>query len=96
MKYGFHPEAEEEFLSAVDYYESCELGLGYDFAIEVHSAIEYIVSFPNAWPSLEHDIRRCQIRRFPYGIVYAQDGERILILAIMHLHRDPDYWNDRI
>ncbi len=39
MKYGFHPEAEEEFLDAIDYYEGCEPGLGYDFAIEVHSTI---------------------------------------------------------
>jgi hypothetical protein len=31
----FHPDAEEEFLKAVDYYENIESGLGYDFALEV-------------------------------------------------------------
>ena len=31
MKYAFHPEAEEEFLDAIDYYARCESGLGYDF-----------------------------------------------------------------
>jgi hypothetical protein len=35
MKYVFHPEAEVEFVAAIDYYEDCEPGLGYDFAIEV-------------------------------------------------------------
>ena len=30
MKYGFDPEAEAEFLAAIDYYEGCEPGLGYD------------------------------------------------------------------
>ncbi|MGA7876618.1 MAG: type II toxin-antitoxin system RelE/ParE family toxin [Desulfoferrobacter sp.] len=96
MRYGFHPEAEAEFLDAIDYYEGCESGLGYDFAVEVHSTIESILSFPNAWTVLKDDIRRCQIRRFPYGIVYSQDGDFIFILAVMHLHRDPDYWKDRI
>jgi hypothetical protein len=31
MKYSFHPEAEAEFNQAIDYYENCAEGLGYDF-----------------------------------------------------------------
>ena len=71
MKYAFHPEAETEFYAAIDYYENCEAGLGYDFAIEVHSAIDSIMNFPEGWPVLEQDIRRCQTRRFPYGVIYS-------------------------
>jgi plasmid stabilization system protein ParE len=96
MKYAFHPEAEAEFFAAIDYYEGCGPGLGYDFAIEVHSTIESIRSFPKAWAILEDDLRRCLVRRFPYGIVYSQDGDAIFILAVMHLHRDPEYWRDRL
>jgi len=59
MKYFFHPEAQDEFILAIDYYESREPGLGQDFSIEVHATIENIVSFPHAWPVLEGDIRRC-------------------------------------
>ncbi len=33
MSYSFHPDAEEEFNKAIDYYESLEPGLGYDFAL---------------------------------------------------------------
>jgi hypothetical protein len=79
MKYAFHPEAKAEFLAATDSYEDRESGLGSDFAIEVHSTIENILSFPHAWPLLEDDIRRCLIRRFPYGIIYSQDED-------CHLH----------
>jgi len=96
MKYVFHPEAEEELVAAIDYYEDCEPGLGYDFAIEVHSTIENILSFPKAWPTLEDDIRRCQTRRFPYGIIYVINEDVLFILAVMHLHRDPEYWKDRL
>jgi len=35
MTFSFHPEAESEFRGAIDYYEGCERGLGYDFSIEV-------------------------------------------------------------
>lgn len=48
MGYSFHPEAEAEFLSAVQYYEECEPNLGFDFALEVHSAIERIIAYPKS------------------------------------------------
>lgn len=39
MTFAFHPEAETEFYAAIDYYERCASGLGYDFSAEVYSAI---------------------------------------------------------
>ena len=95
MRHVFHPEAEREFFAAIDYYEDREPGLGYDFAIEVRSTIDTILNFPQAWPIIEDDIRRCQTRRFPYGIIYAIYEDVLFILAVMHLHRDPGYWKER-
>ena len=43
-----HPEAEEEFNNAIDYYENVEPGLGYDFAIEAYSTIQRIIEYPKA------------------------------------------------
>ena len=95
MKYLFHPEAEQEFLYAIDYYENCEKGLGYDFVLEVYSTIQNILRYPQAWPVLDKNLRRCQTRRFPYGIIYSFQKNNIIILAVMHLHREPRYWKDR-
>jgi len=95
MNYAFHSEAEAEFNHAIDYYESCADGLGYDFAVEVYSTIEQIVAYPKAWVILEEEVRRCQTRRFPYGVLYTEEPEEIFILAVMHLHRNPDYWKHR-
>jgi len=41
------------------------------------------------------EIRRCRLRRFPYSVVYTQDGPDILVLAIAHQHRKPGYWKRR-
>jgi len=95
MKVEFHPEAAEEFLQAVDWYEEVEPGLGHDFALEVHSAIRAIASFPTAWPALDGDIRRCLTNRFPYGLLFSAEKNRVSVLAEMHLHRIPGYWKDR-
>jgi len=96
VKYAFHPEAEAEFVQAIEYYEECETGLGYDFAVEVYSAIERTMAYRKAWPIIEEDIRRSLVRRFPYGILYAEEDYELFIVAVMHLHREPDYWKHRI
>lgn len=70
--------------------------MGDDFSREVFSTIENILGFPKAWPIIENEIRRCQTQRFPYGLVYAKEGDEVIILAVMHLRRDPDYWKDRL
>jgi hypothetical protein len=95
MTFAFHPEAEEEFSQSIQYYEDCEPGLGEDFSLEVFSSIQNILSYPNAWPVVEEDVRRCLTNRFPYGVLYSVEPDHIYILTIMHLHRHPDYWKHR-
>ena len=95
MSPSFHPEAEAEFLAAIEYYEDCERGLGVDFAVEVRAAVDRAARHPRAWPVLEDEIRRCRTSRFPYGVVYAEEPDGVCVLAVMHLHRDPDYWKRR-
>ena len=95
MTWFFHPEADAEFHEAIGYYEDCEPGLGEDFAIEVHTTIQNILAYPEAWPTLEDDIRRCLTSRFPYGVLYSIETDGVFILAVMHLHRNPDYWKHR-
>jgi len=96
MSYSFHPDAEREFFHAIDYYEECRQGLGLEFALEVYSTIDRIRTHPRAWPVLEGEVRRSLTPRFPFGVLYAEQGEEIYILAVMHLHREPGYWKQRL
>jgi plasmid stabilization system protein ParE len=48
MNIEFHPEAAEEFEAAVDWYEERETGLGLDFAVEIHAAIQRAAAMPDA------------------------------------------------
>jgi len=64
MKYSFHYEAELEFNSAIDYYEECQDGLGFEFANEVYKTIQRIIQFPDAWHPLDGNIRRCLTNNF--------------------------------
>ncbi len=98
MNFSFHPDAEDEFNKSIDYYEECQKGLGLSFAKEVYLTIQRIINLPEAWQPMDLSlgIRRCLTNRFPFGIIYYQRKDEIVILAIMQLNRKPDYWKDRI
>jgi hypothetical protein len=36
------------------------------------------------------------LRRFPFSILYIVEDDRVIVVAIMHHHRRPDYWHARI
>lgn len=88
--------AQFEFDEAVSYYNGQVPGLGDAFLLETMAAIERIRRFPDAWHPLDEHVRRCRLRRFPYGLVYSATDGDILIVAVAHSHRRPDYWRDRI
>jgi len=95
MNVRFHPEVDQEFIEAIAYYEECETGLGIDFLQEVYACIKKAATYPNLWPTIESEVHRCLVHRFPYGVLYSVEEDEIYILAIMHLHRDPNYWKSR-
>jgi plasmid stabilization system protein ParE len=92
MKVFFHPEAEAELNQAIDWYEAHSPGLGGDFADEVRAAVERALALPFAWSEILPGIRRVLTRRFPYGVLYAQERDALQVLAVMHLSQRPGYW----
>jgi plasmid stabilization system protein ParE len=88
--------AEIELDQAVRWHELQVPGLGDAFLIEVLSAADRIARFPEAWHPLGEGVRRCRLTRFPYGLIYAVENGEIVVLAVAHLHRRPDYWRERL
>ena len=35
------------------------------------------------------------LRRFPYGVFYLSENEKIVVIACFHASRDPKQWQDR-
>ena len=93
---NFISVAEREMLEAAEYYEDQSDGLGIAFLCEVHRASRDIARNPRRWPVVRDQTRRRMLRRFPYAILYRINPDEIVGIAVMHLHRRPDYWLDRI
>ncbi|ATG91970.1 type II toxin-antitoxin system RelE/ParE family toxin [Methylomonas koyamae] len=96
MKVEFLAAAETELDQAYQWYEQQQSGLGKQFLSEFDAAIRRITAFPTSYVLIDTDIRRCLIKRFPYGVLYGIDHESIIVVAVAHLHRKPDYWLGRI
>jgi plasmid stabilization system protein ParE len=92
----FHPDAQDELISAARFYEDQTPGLGLDFLVTVQRTYERLLEFPASGASLGRRLRRVLVPKFPYGLLYRAEPDRIYIVAVMHLHRRPGYWRSRL
>lgn len=88
--------AQAELDEAIAWYAQQAPGLGNAFLIETLKVFKLVDQFPAAWHPLTPQIRRCRLKRFSYSVIYTQEGTEVLVLAIAHQHRKPNYWGGRL
>jgi plasmid stabilization system protein ParE len=88
-------EAQQDLENSVDYYNGESPGLGYEFADEFYHTVDRIFDNPDAWPPVSKRTRRCLTHRFPFAVIYQIRDTTILVIAVMHLNRHPDFWKER-
>ena len=96
MRIEFHPEAYEEMLDSARFYEVRASGLGGDFLGAVEETTRRIRQFPDAAPFEGSGIRKRLVSGFPFTILYQRQQDVIFIAAVMHQHRKPGYWKNRL
>jgi len=89
------PEAERDLEEAAAWYEQQRGGLGCEFLDRVQEALRAIAEQPRLYPVVHRHARRALARRFPFGIYYVMEHERIVVVAVMHGSRDPRRWQTR-
>ena len=96
MQVRFAELAKLEFDEARAWYRDIRTELGSAFAAEVRTATQRMAHMPLMYPLEVGDIRRCVLRQFPYTLRYAVRGAVIVVIAVSHQHRAPDYWVYRV
>jgi toxin ParE1/3/4 len=82
-------------LAAAEFYEAKSAGLGIDFIAEVERATRALVVYSRIGHRFSRRLRRILVHRFPYGLLYRIEGERIFVVAVAHVRRRPRYWRHR-
>jgi plasmid stabilization system protein ParE len=96
MRLTYLEEARAELLHAIAWYEERKAGLGRQFDEQVQTAEDSILRHPKAWGRAGGGYRRKLLTRFPYALVFHEPGPGwIEVVAVMHQHREPDYWRER-
>ena len=90
------PESESDLSEAKGWYDRQYPGLGQQFILCIDQAIERILLLPEGYREVVPGVRRVLVRRFPYGIYYKIEPERLVILAVYHSKRDPKGWKARV
>lgn len=94
--YRFLLPAEEEMTEASVFYEAATSGLGADFLDEVERVIKILREHPELGQSVGRGVRRALLHRFPFSFIYSVEVDTVVIVAVAHQRRRPDYWRDRI
>lgn len=94
--YKLHPEADDEYVDAAKYYSQINAELGGRFYDEIEALISDIRRYPLRYPIYDAPARRHFSRRFPYSLIYRDDPDRVVIVAVMHMSREPGYWKSRL
>lgn len=92
----FHPEAEAEMMFAAKFYETQQRDLGKRFLASVQDVLNRIQVNPLLYHEIEGGFRRSLTTKFPFGVVFRITPDQYVIIAVMHLHRDPGYWKKRL
>ena len=101
LEVGYHPVAAAEVVRAAAWYENETAGLGDRFL----DAVEASALRVSRWPNVGKQVviapdgavvnRKLPVGGFPWAIGYEVTDKKLVVLALFHQHREPEYWTDR-
>lgn len=100
MKLSLLAEAEAEIESARRYLNRQAHELGTRFLNDLDLTLLDISERPTSFPKMEtlpddEPYQRALLRIFPYAVIFEILTEEILIVAVAHTSRRPNYWLHR-
>jgi toxin ParE1/3/4 len=77
---------------AFEWYENERDGLGQEFLESMRAAYDRIASGPLSYQEMRAGLRRILLRRFPYAVYFAVEGEVVTVVTVLHVSRHPRGW----
>jgi len=96
MTIRYLADARQEIDEAAAYYEAISPRLGQRFRLSVRDGVRQLSRHPLWWPTVGEQARRYLLIGWPYSVYYVVDGEHLVVVAVGHQHRQPEYWQNRL
>jgi toxin ParE1/3/4 len=65
------------------------------FEAEVDKVLNLLKANPTLFAKYDDDHRYAGVKRYPYSLIYRQQPDQILIVALAHSSRSAGYWRGR-
>lgn len=88
-------EARRDVLEAHRWYRKHAPELGHRFRDALDATMGRIRQNPLAYQVLFRELRRALVRRFPYAVFFKILEETVVVVAVLHMRRDPALWRSR-
>lgn len=87
------PAAVEDIQTAMDYYNSRSVNLGFRFTDEVDNSLQAIAKMPEAYGYRYKNVRAKLLYKFPFLVFFIIDDKKFIvkILRIFNTNQEP-YW----
>ena len=89
------PLAEADLENAAGWYDEERPGLATRFFSDVDQTFARIRERPLQFPIVSRDVRRALLQTFPYAVYFRALDEAVVVLAVLHLRRNPKVWRGR-
>jgi len=91
----FSAAAEGDYIESLTWYAERSVDAANDFDAEFDRALALIASDPERFPLCDVRHRYFLLRRFPFRILYRMIHDDVVVIAVAHSARSPEYWADR-
>ena len=89
------PLAEADLEDAAQWYDDERAGLAHRFLSDVDRTFSRILERPLQFPKVSGEVRRALLHTFPYAVYFRASEEIVVVLAVLHLRRNPKVWRRR-
>lgn len=84
--------AEADITDAFIWYEDQQAGLGKNFLDSVSKVLISISINPFSYQKVHKNVRRALLRKFPFGIFYTVEEDRVIVLGCFNQRRNVEEW----
>lgn len=96
MEVTYHPLTRQDLIRILRYYRGVSERLPEEFRTELRSTIDRIASNPLRYTIVGDGVRRANLHRFPFNVLYEIQNDTVRVLVIRHHKRDPQFGLDRL
>ena len=88
--------AKDDFNESFDWYAERSHAAAIAFATALEEGFDQILATPDRFPRTNRGCQYFPLSRYPFRVIFRQEANRLVIVAIAHAKRRPGYWHKRV